>query len=488
MITRKWPWVAALLLSVTLVAAQDTCPTVVQEALSALDAKCQTTERNQACYGNIALTAIPQSGVTEFKFDAIGDIADLDDINTLDLAPLDPVSNQWGLVMMRVQADIPDSLPGQNVTFILFGDVTIQNAAVEGETPMQAFYLTTGIGDANCADAPESGLMVQTPSGVKDVSFNVNGVDVQMGSTVIFQAQPGQEMNVKTIEGKAILQVGEEIIPVVQGSEFTAPINENLEIIEPGEVIPYEPEEVEFLPIQSLEREIEIAPPLTELQIEEVKTLEAAGERLCSDEERSFLPPCTRPLIDANGEELKFDETGAPILFDRDGKPLLYDETSGEPILSMDQYDRRLDEWTEVKPRRDLNDDDSIIYPTLETTKEGPVFVPRDPIIVTKDPDEPREQIEPTKVPGREVPPTEDPNKPREQIEPTKVPGREVPPTEDPNKRPIEPTTVPEREIPPTEDPNKQQIEPTPDYSRDTQPINDPNKQPDEPPPDDPIR
>ena len=30
---------------------------------------------------------------------------------------------------------------------------------VKGQPPMQAFYLTTGIGDANCADAPESGVM-----------------------------------------------------------------------------------------------------------------------------------------------------------------------------------------------------------------------------------------------------------------------------------------------------------------------------------------
>jgi len=459
MISRKWSWVAAFLLSVTLAAAQDTCPTVVQEALTALDAKCQLTERNQACYGNVALTAFPQDGVTQLKFDTVGDIANLDDINTLDLAPLDPVLGQWGLVMMRVQADIPDSLPGQNVTFILFGDVTIQNAALDDQLPMQAFYLTTGIGDANCADAPESGLMVQTPSGVKDVSFNVNGVDVQMGSTVIFQAELGQEMRVKTIEGKAILQVGEETIPVVQGSEYRAPINENLEITEPGTIIPYTPEEVEFLPTRALERKIEIAPPLTEVQIEEVKSLEAIGERLCSDDAGSYLPPCTRPMVDANGDEVKYDPNGAPILTDLEGRPLFYDD-KGTPIRSLEEYDLRLDEWTEVSPKRELIDDDSIIYPDIEPTKERPVFVPRDPII-TIDPNKPREPFEPTKDGPIFVPRdpiiTIDPNKPREPFEPTKEPEREIPPTEDPNKREIEP--------PPPEEP-KLELEPPPEEAK----------------------
>ena len=61
--------------------------------------------------------------------------------------------------------------------------------------PMQAFYLTTGIGDAGCNEAPESGVLIQTPEGVSEVTFNINGVDVAMGSTVLFQAQPDAAMS-----------------------------------------------------------------------------------------------------------------------------------------------------------------------------------------------------------------------------------------------------------------------------------------------------
>jgi hypothetical protein len=362
--------VGLLLLVVGVTAAQDACPAVVQEALSSLDTNCELTERNQACYGNIDLTAIPQSNVQAFEFDSVGDIANLADINTLDLQPMDAAAGKWGLVMMRVQADIPNTLPGQNVTFVLFGDVTIQNAAKEGQTPMQAFYLTTGIGDANCAEAPESGLMVQTPAGVKEVAFNINGVDVEMGSTVIFQAKPGNQMRVKTIEGKARLKVGKKTIPVVQGSEYVTAINEQSQVVDEtqGDVIPYETHEVESLPVQSLERPIAVSKPLTQAQIEEVEQKEEAGEVLCSDEPDTYLPPCTTPLIDAHGEEVHQDENGNVILTDDAGEPLLYDQ-EGEPITSMDDYYRYYSYWTDTQV---LTDD---FGNTIEVTDDGTVSI-----------------------------------------------------------------------------------------------------------------
>ena len=37
----------------------------------------------------------------------------------------------WGVALMRIQANLPDTLPGQNVTMLIFGDVQIQNAGGE---------------------------------------------------------------------------------------------------------------------------------------------------------------------------------------------------------------------------------------------------------------------------------------------------------------------------------------------------------------------
>lgn len=358
------------LLGIGFVVAQETCPDIIQDALSTLHTNCLLTERNQACYGNISLKVVPQSGVTQFKFDTIGDIANVTDIRTLDLAPLDAAASEWGLVMMRLQANIPDTLPGQNVTFLLFGDVTIENAAQTGQNPMQAFYLTTGTGDARCLESPESGLMVQTPSGIKEVSFNINGVDVEMGSTVIFQAERGKKMRITTIEGKARIKVGKKTIPVVQGSQYTAPINENLEITQPeqGEVKPYQQEEVQALPVAVLDRPITIHQPLTQTQVDEVQILEDTQQPLCSDEVGSYLPPCTRPLIDSHGNEVEPSANGDVPLLDETGDPLFRDQ-AGEEITTIDDYYRYLSYWTESPT---LTDDSGN---TINVTEDGTVSV-----------------------------------------------------------------------------------------------------------------
>ena len=41
---------------------------------------------------------------------------------------MDLVNGMWGVALLRVQANLPDTLPGQNVTMLLFGDVAIENA------------------------------------------------------------------------------------------------------------------------------------------------------------------------------------------------------------------------------------------------------------------------------------------------------------------------------------------------------------------------
>jgi hypothetical protein len=124
-------WFAyTLFLSVTAVAvAQDaTCPTIVQQALAATDSACAATGRNEACYGNISLAAQPQPGIADFNFTKPGDIVNVAGVQTLTLSELDQKADTWGVALMKLQANLPDTLPGQNVTFLLFGDVEIKNA------------------------------------------------------------------------------------------------------------------------------------------------------------------------------------------------------------------------------------------------------------------------------------------------------------------------------------------------------------------------
>jgi hypothetical protein len=197
---------------------------------------------------------------------------------------------------MNLQANLPDTLPGQNVTFLLFGDVEITNAVAPEENsdlqPMQAFYLRTGIGDAACAEAPESGVLVQTPEGASSVVFNVNGVDVEMGSTVFFQSDVELGMTVSTLEGAAYVSAQNGSQPILPGTWVRVPLGQGLLPSDPpGLPLSYarRQELMNALPLRLLQRDIEIAPPLDEGELERLQTRLLSGEPACGEE---GLPAC----------------------------------------------------------------------------------------------------------------------------------------------------------------------------------------------------
>ncbi len=308
----------------TLVLAQaNSCPEIVSKALSAADEACKKTGRNQACYGNFNLQATGQPGADGFTFDTVGDIVNIADVQTLKLSPMSVDQGEWGVALMKLQANIPDTLPGQNVTFLLFGDVEITNAVNNNistdKTPMQAFYLRTGAGDAQCDEAPESGLLVQTPKGVGEVAFNVNGVDVQMGSTVFFQTTATNDgMTVSTLEGAAYVTSQKNTQVIVPGTWARVPVA--------GRLVPFRaaggktvqmrmmvadgaPEapksykkqflKMDTLPLGMLERKIELVPPLTDDQVKAINDHIKAGGALCGE---APMPACEEGFQDPNAE------------------------------------------------------------------------------------------------------------------------------------------------------------------------------------------
>ena len=280
-----------------LVLAQADCPAIVQTALDAADIMCQNTGRNQACYGNIDISAQPQTDAEGFRFQVVGDTVNVSDLQTMRLSPMNIETGAWGVALLRLQANLPDTLPGQNVTFLLFGDVEISNAVDptdSSQRPMQAFILRTGVSDANCDEAPESGLLVQTPDGADEIAFNVNGVDVSMGSTVLFQADPDEGMSVSTLEGAAFVAAEDDAQPIVPGSWVRIALNAELRAAA-GPELPESYERrariLQNLPIRLLQRKISIAPPLTPEQLQLVRERIQNDQLPCGEE---LLPSCDK--------------------------------------------------------------------------------------------------------------------------------------------------------------------------------------------------
>src|SRR3990172_3522411 len=103
------------------------CAETVRVALVATDRLCESTARNQVCYGHSILDAQPQPNVGRLDFAREGDIVDVDKVQALRLSGMDVESEIWGVALMRLQANLPDSLTGHNITLLVFGDVEIEN-------------------------------------------------------------------------------------------------------------------------------------------------------------------------------------------------------------------------------------------------------------------------------------------------------------------------------------------------------------------------
>ncbi|MEO8393275.1 MAG: SH3 domain-containing protein [Chloroflexota bacterium] len=352
---RKIVYFLIVLCFTTALAQDGTCSAIIQQAMAQVQNGCALTGRNQACYGYVSLDATPREGVQDFTFAKAGDLASVGDLDTLRLGALDPANNTWGVALMKLQANLPDALPGQNVTFLLFGDVEIQNAATgdiqqatvaltstananlrnspstngavigslgkgdaliangrnadstwlriqipdssalgwvfstlvtpdgdvsalsivdstEAEVPfkpMQAFYFKTGITQTSCAEAPQDGIVIQTPQGAGQISLRANDVDIQLGSTAFLQATPNDKMTISVVEGTGHVTVGGKTVVVPSGSQVEIPVDANVKptgaVSDPQ---PYDPALVQPLPVQNLPLKITVAPPASEAQIE----------------------------------------------------------------------------------------------------------------------------------------------------------------------------------------------------------------------------
>ncbi len=124
------------------------CPALVELALSQVGNNCANLPRNSACYGYNKVESTFSQSVPEAFFQHPADLSPLNVLSTLQTAPLDLGLGQWGVAVMNAQANVPDTLPGQAVTFLLMGETTVENA-VEPEAAASAGQQITVIAQVN---------------------------------------------------------------------------------------------------------------------------------------------------------------------------------------------------------------------------------------------------------------------------------------------------------------------------------------------------
>ncbi len=141
------------------------CPPFVETVLRSLDDSCGGLARDTACYGSSRVDSVFWEPRDDLVFHAPADRVPLVDLQRISTSPLDVRQELWGVAVMHLQANLPDTLPGQAVLFLLTGDATVTNAvtpeqaaAVQSVRPVAAETLTA----ANLRSRPTTAANVVT--------------------------------------------------------------------------------------------------------------------------------------------------------------------------------------------------------------------------------------------------------------------------------------------------------------------------------------
>lgn len=365
------------LLFVSIVSAQNDCPAIVQLALDATEELCKNeVGRNQICYGNVMVSAEAQDNVSGFAFESPGDIVDLVDVKSLNLSALQS-PDEWGIALIKMQANLPDTLPGQNISMLMFGDVSIENEATvatptvdlnatananirsgpgtdfrvidsvatgdvltaagrneqgdwlyitlvdggqgwifadlvstEGDLntlevvdetfvdsgdatygPMQAFIFQSAIGNPACKEAPQDGILVQTPSGAGTINLKINEVSILLGSTIFMQAAPSGDLTIYVLEGSVTASAFDETVTAPAGLGVRVPLDSAGVAAGEPELITFTEEEIAALPIDLLDEAIEIATPFSEEEMVEIASRESCSVSTSTADVRVHVGP-----------------------------------------------------------------------------------------------------------------------------------------------------------------------------------------------------
>lgn len=169
-----------LFAGIIIIQAQDEdCPRIVEESVSQVANLCDSMDRNSACYGasNVESDTVVQPRPDNF-FVAPGDQAELLELTEIRPSPLNFDTGTFGIGVLNVQANIPNTVPGQAVLLLVMGDARLTNevpAESNEETPFQSFYFLPGAGQSPCYEA-EPLLTIQTPGNIT-VTIALNGVE-----------------------------------------------------------------------------------------------------------------------------------------------------------------------------------------------------------------------------------------------------------------------------------------------------------------------
>jgi hypothetical protein len=154
---------------------------------------CSATGLNQVCYANGQITLQPKTGMSTFT--KPGDLADLANVQSLNLVSTGADSQKWSVAWLRLRAGA--HLPNQELTILAFGNVQLSHitllagqASPGNAEPLPSLQFVS----SPIAGAPKlrsSGLVITNPAEEELLSLILNGAGLTLGSSTYVEARPG---------------------------------------------------------------------------------------------------------------------------------------------------------------------------------------------------------------------------------------------------------------------------------------------------------
>lgn len=174
------------------------CQDLINQAMLISGNNCDHVGPNQVCYGNITIQADLISDANK-PFANVGDVIDVQLLQSLSTAPLDLQKKEWGIAIFNIIANLPRSLPGEAVKMVVFGNTTIGNNGIKD---VQSFYFSSELGQIVCNEVPFDGIMITMPDGT-GVRLMINGSELMLMGNASLRAVKNGTMDVSLYSGTA---------------------------------------------------------------------------------------------------------------------------------------------------------------------------------------------------------------------------------------------------------------------------------------------
>ncbi len=135
----------------------DTCPAIVNNALTQVGVNCAGMARNTACYGfrNITKGVVRGDIAPNYTWTPdqpeLGSRIELTTTEAIQTGPFDLFNRRWGLSVLELQANLPNTLPTPGVRMMALGGVEVEN----GVQPEEALILPPAGVSVNTTRATE---------------------------------------------------------------------------------------------------------------------------------------------------------------------------------------------------------------------------------------------------------------------------------------------------------------------------------------------